>query len=108
MKRAFGYDDSLDAFGVHGVGGYIGSVMAGIFGAAAMGGSVTDLAIGKQMGIQLIGSLAVTVYCGILTLVLLKVVNVITTARAVDEDEFTGLDLTDHDEKGYDYGEIRV
>ncbi len=108
MKRAFGYDDSLDAFGVHGVGGYIGSVMAGVFGSAALGGSVMGMAIGKQMGIQLIGSLAVTVYCGALTFILLKVVDTITTARTVDEEEFTGLDLTDHDEKGYDYGEIRV
>ena len=108
LKRTFGYDDSLDAFGVHGVGGYIGSVMAGVFGAAALGGSVNDMAIGKQVGIQVIGSLAVTLYCGVLTLILLKVVDTITTARAVDEEEFTGLDLTDHDEKGYDYGEIRV
>jgi len=108
LKHAFGYDDSLDAFGVHGVGGYIGSIMAGVFGAAALGGSVADLAIGRQVGIQLIGAAAVTAYCAVGSLVLLKVVDLITPARAVDEEEITGLDLTDHNEKGYDYGEIRV
>jgi len=108
LKRAFGYDDSLDAFGVHGVGGYIGSILAGVFSATAMGGSVIGLGIGRQVGIQIIGSLAVTLYCAVLTFVLLKVVDMITAARAIDEEEFTGLDLTDHDERGYDYGEIRV
>jgi len=108
LKHTFGYDDSLDAFGVHGVGGYIGSILAGVFGAAALGGSLADLSIGKQVGVQILGSLAVTVYCAILTLGILKVVDTIVPARAVDEEEITGLDLTDHNEKGYDYGEIRV
>jgi Amt family ammonium transporter len=108
LKHAFGYDDSLDAFGVHGVGGYIGSIMAGVFGAVTLGGSVADLAIGRQVGIQLIGTAAVTAYCAVGSLILLKVVDLITPARAVDEEEITGLDLTDHNEKGYDYGEIRV
>ncbi len=108
MKQALGYDDSLDAFGVHGVGGYIGSIMAGIFGAKVLGGNIADLAIGRQVGVQVIGSLAVTVYCAVLTFGILKVVDMITTARAVDEEEITGLDLSDHNEKGYDYGEIRV
>ncbi len=108
LKRTFGYDDSLDAFGVHGVGGYIGSILAGVFGSAALGGSVTGLAIGRQVSLQVLGSLAVTIYCGVLTLVLLKGVDMLTRARAVDEEEITGLDLSDHNEKGYDYGEVRV
>ncbi|MGD8352747.1 MAG: ammonium transporter [Pseudomonadota bacterium] len=108
LKKAFGYDDSLDAFGVHGVGGYIGSIMAGVFGATALGGSVAGLSIGRQVGIQVIGSLAVTVYCATLTLVIIKAVDLITPARAIDEEEITGLDLTDHNEKGYDFGEVIV
>lgn len=108
LKRAFGYDDSLDAFGVHGVGGYIGSVLAGLFGAAALGGSVADLAIGRQLGVQVVGSVAVTLYSAVLTLALLKGVDLVTAARASGDEEITGLDLTDHNERGYDYGEASV
>jgi Amt family ammonium transporter len=108
LKRRMGYDDSLDAFGVHGVGGYIGSISAGVFGSAALGGSIAGLAIGKQVGIQIVGSLAVTVYCAALTWGILRVVDLFLSVRATDEEEMTGLDLTDHNEKGYDYGEIRI
>lgn len=108
LKRRMGYDDSLDAFGVHGVGGYIGSISAGVFGSAALGGSIVGFAIGRQVVIQIIGSLAVTVYSGALTWIILRVVDIFLTVRATDDEEMTGLDLTDHNEKGYDYGEILI
>jgi Amt family ammonium transporter len=55
-----------------------------------------------------VGSLAVTVYCAALTWGILRVVDLFLSVRATDEEEMTGLDLTDHNEKGYDYGEIRI
>ena len=57
LKQRLGYDDSLDVFGVHGVGGFIGTVLAGVFGAAAMGGKGLDMSIGSQVGVQLFAAI---------------------------------------------------
>ncbi|HDL53113.1 MAG TPA: ammonium transporter [Proteobacteria bacterium] len=102
IKRAFGYDDSLDAFGVHGVGGYIGSILTGVFGASVLGGSMA-LNIGRQVGVQILAAVAVTVYCAVLSWIILKVVDSLIHVRVENDDELMGLDLTDHNEKGYDY-----
>ena len=64
LKIRLGYDDSLDVFGVHGVGGFIGTVMAGVFGAAALGGNQEGLAIGSQVGVQLTAALITAVWAG--------------------------------------------
>ncbi len=102
IKRAFGYDDSLDAFGVHGIGGYIGSILTGVFGASVLGGSMA-LNIGRQVGVQILAAVAVTVYCAVLSWIILKVVDSLIHVRVENDDELMGLDLTDHNEKGYDY-----
>jgi Amt family ammonium transporter len=103
VKRALGYDDSLDAFGVHGVGGLIGAILTGIFADASFGGVglAEGVTITQQLGSQAIGVLATIVYCGIGTWIILKVVDVVIGLRVDDEAEESGLDLALHDEQGY-------
>ncbi len=101
MKARFGYDDSLDVFGVHGVGGFIGTIMAGVFGAAALGGNQEGLAIGSQVRVQLTAALITAVWAGVASFVLLKVVDALVGLRVDHEDETSGLDLALHDERGY-------
>ena len=104
LKRALGYDDSLDAFGVHGVGGIIGALLTGVFcapslGGAGFGGEITSIA--SQLGVQAIGVLATVVYTGVATLVILKVLDMVMGLRVSEEQETEGLDLALHDERGY-------
>jgi Amt family ammonium transporter len=102
FKRWAGYDDSLDAFGVHGVGGFLGSVLTGIFAAAAFGGSENISAM-HQLGVQLLACAATAVWSAVITWVALKVSDVAFRARADEEQESVGLDLAHHEERGYDY-----
>lgn len=101
VKARFGYDDSLDVFGVHGVGGFIGTVMAGIFGAASLGGNQVGLDIGAQTLTQLAAAGITAAYTAVVTLVLLKVIDAITPLRATDQEEREGLDLALHGETAY-------
>jgi Amt family ammonium transporter len=99
LKRKLGYDDSLDVFGVHGIGGYVGTIGIGIFGSAAWGGT-SGLIEGNaaQLGIQLAGCAIVTVYCGALTFGILKVIDMLQGLRVNRETEIEGLDLGLHGE----------
>ena len=101
LKRALGYDDSLDAFGVHGVGGALGAVLTGVFASSAINslgsGALLDGNWG-QIGKQLIGVVATLVYCGIATFVLLKIVDVVIGLRVTREVEVEGLDINLHGE----------
>jgi Amt family ammonium transporter len=101
LKSKLGYDDSLDVFGVHGVGGFIGTVMAGIFGAAVLGGNQEGLAIGSQVGIQLTAALITASWAGFASFVLLKLTDMIVGLRVDEDAERLGLDLSLHDESGY-------
>ena len=101
MKRALGYDDSLDAFGVHAVGGIVGALLTGVFAAASLGGSKADLNIGSQVWIQLQGVMFTIVYCAIVSFIILKVVDAVIGLRVSEEEETEGLDLSQHDERGY-------
>jgi Amt family ammonium transporter len=101
IKSKLGYDDSLDVFGVHGVGGFIGTVMAGIFGAAVLGGNQEGLAIGSQVGIQLTAALITAAWAGGASFVLLKLTDLTVGLRATEDEERMGLDLALHDETGY-------
>ena len=101
LKHALGYDDSLDVFGVHGVGGFIGAILTGVFTAEAFGGSGLEHGIGVQLRLQLIGAVATIVYSGILTFVLIKAVDLTIGLRVTPEDEAQGLDLALHDERGF-------
>ncbi len=101
LKRKLGYDDSLDAFGVHGIGGIIGAILTGVFAAPALGGfgAVTD--IGAQVWIQAKGVIFTVVYTAIVTYVILKVLDMVMGLRVNEEEESVGLDLAQHNERGY-------
>lgn len=103
MKRAFGYDDSLDAFGVHGVGGFVGAILTGVFVDSSFGGAglADGVSIGGQVVSQFIGAGATIVYCGVVSFILLKIIDAVIGLRVTDEQEQEGLDLVLHDEKGY-------
>ncbi|MFQ5935945.1 MAG: ammonium transporter [Acidiferrobacterales bacterium] len=106
LKRALGYDDSLDVFGVHAVGGIIGALLTGVFCARSLGGSGFGEGIegvGAQVGVQLVGVIATIVYTGAASLIILKILDVIVGLRVSDEQETEGLDLALHDEKGYNW-----
>ncbi|MEJ2347402.1 MAG: ammonium transporter [Gammaproteobacteria bacterium] len=104
LKKAIGYDDSLDAFGVHAVGGIIGALLTGVFCAPSLGGSgFSDKAtsIGGQFGIQVVGVLATLIYTAVATLIILKIIDAVIGLRVTEEQEVEGLDIVLHDEKGY-------
>jgi len=101
LKRAIGYDDSLDVFGVHAVGGIIGALLTGIFGIKAGGGFADGASIAAQLWIQFKGVAFTVIYCGILSFVLLKIVGMLVGLRVSEEQEEEGLDLVEHDEKAY-------
>ena len=101
LKRKLGYDDSLDAFGVHGIGGIVGALLTGVFAAPALGGfgEVTD--IGSQLFIQFKGVAFTVIYTGVITYVILKVLDMVMGLRVSEEEESVGLDLSLHNERGY-------
>jgi Amt family ammonium transporter len=103
LKRALGYDDSLDAFGVHGIGGIIGALLTGVFASASLGGAglAEGMTIGSQVALQAIGVVATVIYTGIVSLILLKLLDLIIGLRVSDEEETEGLDISLHDERGY-------
>lgn len=104
MKRTLNIDDSLDVFPVHGVGGIIGTILAGVFVASQFGGAglAEGMTIGGQVGVQVIAVVAVIVWTVIATFIALKLAGLITSGlRVTDEDERNGLDITQHEEKGY-------
>ncbi len=103
LKRAIGYDDSLDVFGVHAVGGIIGAILTGLCAAASMGGAglAEGMTIGGQLWIQTKGVLFTLVYSGIGSFIILKIVDVVIGLRVTEEEETEGLDVSQHDERGY-------
>jgi len=103
MKRALGYDDSLDAFGVHAIGGIIGAMLTGLCADASLGGAGLGdgITIGAQLGKQFVGVLATVVYTGVVSFILLKILDVVIGLRVSEEEETLGLDLALHDERGY-------
>jgi Amt family ammonium transporter len=103
VKIKLGYDDSLDAFGVHGIGGLWGALATGLFATATVQSGYNGLFYGNghQFIIQIIASLSTIVYTGVLTYIIFKVVDKIFGIRASAEEESTGLDLTQHNETAY-------
>jgi Amt family ammonium transporter len=105
LKRKLGYDDSLDAFGVHGIGGIVGALLTGIFAAPALGGfgtvfseenTILDQFITQAQGVGL-----TVLYTAIVTYVILKVLDMVMGLRVTEEEETVGLDLALHNERGY-------
>jgi Amt family ammonium transporter len=101
LKNKIGYDDSLDVVGVHGVGGFVGTILAAIVGTAAFGG-FGEFSMGKQLGIQLGASLLTAIYTAIVTFAILILVKIVCKGlRVSEEDERLGLDQSAHGEAGY-------
>jgi Amt family ammonium transporter len=101
LKKALGYDDSLDAFGVHGVGGALGAILTGVFADSAINGLGKGwLADGNiaQLWPQLVSIVAVFAYCAVATFIILKVVDLIVGLRVPREVEIEGLDINLHGE----------
>ncbi|GAB4514767.1 MAG: ammonium transporter [Sulfuricaulis sp.] len=103
MKRSLHVDDSLDVFPVHGVGGVIGTLLTGVFAATALGGVglAEGVTMGKQVTTQLTGILVTAAWCGIVTFILLKLIDVTLGLRVTIEQETEGLDTVLHNETGY-------
>lgn len=101
LKRKFGYDDSLDVFGVHAMGGIVGAILTGAFAAPALGGFGTVENIPAQLWVQCEGVAFTVVYTAVLTFVILKVIDLVMGLRVSDEEETVGLDLALHNERGY-------
>lgn len=107
VKRVLKIDDSLDVSPVHGVGGIIGTLFAGLFAAKGLGmfsgkGLAEGVSIAHQLGVQMLGVIAVLVYTAVITFVVLKITALMTKGLRVSaEEENEGLDLVDHDERGY-------
>jgi len=101
LKQKFGYDDSLDVFGVHGIGGLTGTILCGIFTVPAVGEAAGLLYGGNpgQIMVQIYGVVVVTLWSGVLTYVIMKLINLFTPLRVREEEERTGLDLSLHGEQ---------
>ena len=102
VKIKAGYDDSLDVFGIHGIGGIVGAIGTGIFTAPWLGGTGgDDFSIASQVWIQIVAVLITIVWCGIASVVLYKIVDVLVGLRPTADDERQGLDLSSHGEAAY-------
>ena len=103
LKRALRYDDSLDVFGVHAVGGIVGAILTGVFADASFGGVglPEGMTIGSQVGVQIKGVVVTLLFSGIVSFIILKVIDMMIGLRVSDEAETEGLDLSQHDERGY-------
>ena len=103
IKLKLKIDDSLDVFPVHGVGGILGTLLAAVFVSAGLGGAgfAEGMTMGSQMGVQLTGVLATAIYTGVASYVILKLVDMVLGLRVTEEEETEGLDINQHDERGY-------
>jgi len=103
LKAKLGYDDSLDAFGVHGIGGIVGALLTGVFVDTSLGGNglAAGMTIGTQVWAQLLSIIITIAWSGILSFIILKIVDATVGLRVEEDDERMGLDLSQHNERGY-------
>jgi Amt family ammonium transporter len=111
LKRLLGADDSLDVFGVHGVGGILGALLTGVFAAPKLGGqgifdyvankASADYDIGAQVLVQATGVGTTILWSGIVSVIAYKLVDIVIGLRVPEEDEREGLDITSHGESAY-------
>jgi Amt family ammonium transporter len=111
LKKMLGADDSLDVFGVHGVGGIVGALLTGVFNSQALGGpglvgdwvsvAVSSMPVADQVWIQAKAVLTTIVWSGVVSLIAYKVVDMTIGLRVSEEDEREGLDITSHGETAY-------
>ncbi|HCY61300.1 MAG TPA: ammonia channel protein [Oxalobacteraceae bacterium] len=113
LKRMLGADDSLDVFGVHGVGGILGAILTGVFASPSLGGSgiydyvanavAPEYSIASQVWIQTQGVLVTIILSGVVSFIAYKLVDLVIGLRVAEEQEREGLDISSHGEKAYHY-----
>ena len=104
LKKMFGADDSLDVFGVHGVGGILGALLTGVFAAPGLGGTgKDDFSIGAQLLIQAEGVVITMVWSAVAAFVAFKIADLLVGLRVPEEEEREGLDIAAHGESAYHY-----
>ncbi|MBX9629782.1 MAG: ammonium transporter [Burkholderiales bacterium] len=103
LKRIFGYDDSLDVFGVHGVGGIIGAILTGVLMSKDLGGVgyAEGVTMSAQLWNQIVAVLVTVVWCGVVSLILYKIIDMVIGLRVTEDKEREGLDITEHGETAY-------
>ncbi len=101
LKKAFRYDDSLDVFGVHGMGGLVGSLLVAVFGSTSFAGGLGEFSIGAQFKTQALACFYAAALSGLVSWVLLKVIGLLMPLRVSSEQEATGVDLAEHGENAY-------
>ncbi|MCM2336429.1 MAG: ammonia channel protein, partial [Pseudomonas sp.] len=103
LKRLLRVDDSLDVFGVHGLGGIVGALLTGVFTAPALGGfGAEDFSIARQVGVQALGVGVTIVWSGVVSLLAFAIVKAVVGLRVPEEAEREGLDITSHGEAAYE------
>ena len=111
LKKLLGSDDSLDVFGVHGVGGIVGALLTGVFAAPSLGGMGVydyvanavnpDYSIGGQVWIQLQAVITTIIWSGVVSVIAFKLVDIVVGLRVSEEEEREGLDISSHGETAY-------
>ena len=102
VKFMLKFDDSLDVFGVHGIGGIVGAILTGVVAAESFGGAGLDVSIGSQVWAQILSVIVTIVWSGVVSIVLYLIIDKTIGLRVTSDDELKGLDLTSHDEQGYE------
>ena len=102
LKRLLRVDDSLDVFGVHGIGGIVGALLTGVFSAQSLGGTEVDLAIGAQVWVQLVSVAFTVLWCAVVTAVVMVIVRLVVGLRVTEDQEREGLDIVSHGESAYE------
>ncbi|TDK29260.1 ammonium transporter [Luteimonas terrae] len=102
LKRLLRADDSLDVFGVHGIGGIVGALLTGVFSAQALGGTEADLAIGAQVWVQFVSVAFTVLWCAVVTAVVMLLVKAVVGLRVTEDEEREGLDIVSHGESAYE------
>jgi len=102
LKRLLRADDSLDVFGVHGIGGIVGALLTGVFSAQSLGGTEADLAIGAQVWVQFVSVAFTVLWCAVVTAVVMLIVRLVVGLRVSEDEEREGLDIASHGESAYE------
>ncbi len=102
LKRLLRADDSLDVFGVHGIGGIVGALLTGVFSAQSLGGTEADLAIGAQVWVQFVSVAFTVLWCAVVTAASMLVVKAVVGLRVSEDEEREGLDIASHGESAYE------
>jgi Amt family ammonium transporter len=105
LKAKLGYDESLDVFGIHGVAGIIGAIGVGVLASTSLGGVgfPEGVTMGDQLYVQVLSVVVTIVWCGVVSYILYKIVDLLIGLRVSEESEREGLDTTEHGERAYNY-----